>query len=69
MGNMDHKAILNNKKAFRVGSKEEVRKIQGDLKVKLRRAKDKYRRKLDSLEAAAIIIISTCAMYIIYTAY
>lgn len=41
----DIKATLNAKKrAFRAGNREEVRTIQGDLKVKIREAKEKYRK-------------------------
>ncbi|KAJ8412582.1 hypothetical protein AAFF_G00129180 [Aldrovandia affinis] len=43
----DIKAILNAKKrAFRAGNREEVKTIQVDLRVKIREAKEKYRRKL-----------------------
>ncbi|XP_049889997.1 uncharacterized protein LOC126383511 [Epinephelus moara] len=44
----DIKAILNSKKrAFRAGNREEVRAIQGELKMKIREAKERYRRKLE----------------------
>ncbi|KAI2649597.1 RNA-directed DNA polymerase from mobile element jockey [Labeo rohita] len=44
----DIKAILNRKKkAFRDGNKVEVRAIQRDLRIKIREAKEKYRRKLE----------------------
>ncbi|KAJ8389092.1 hypothetical protein AAFF_G00122980 [Aldrovandia affinis] len=44
----DIKAIFNAKKrAFRAGNREEVRTIQVDLRVKIREAKEKYRRKLE----------------------
>ncbi|CAN9505300.1 unnamed protein product [Ophioblennius macclurei] len=44
----DIKAILNkNKRAFKVGDKEEVKKIQGELKIKIREAKESYRRRLE----------------------
>ena len=33
--------------AFRAGNREEVRTIQGHLKVKIREAKETYRRKLE----------------------
>ena len=43
------KAILNEKKrAFRDGNREEVRRVQGVLKRKIKEAKDKYRRKLEN---------------------
>ncbi|KAL0187591.1 hypothetical protein M9458_014690, partial [Cirrhinus mrigala] len=44
----DIKAILNRKKkAFREGNKVEVRATQRDLRIKIREAKEKYRRKLE----------------------
>ena len=43
----DIKAILNEKRrAFRKGNCDEVRRVQGVLKLKIREAKDNYRRKL-----------------------
>ena len=42
------KALLNQKrKAFKSGDKEELRKIQRELKRETRRGKDSYRRKLE----------------------
>ena len=44
----DIKAILNSKKrAFRAGNREEVRTIQVDLRVRIRAAKETYRKKLE----------------------
>ena len=44
----DIKAILNDKKrAFREGNQAEMRRVQGVLKVKIKEAKDRYRRKLE----------------------
>ena len=43
------KAILNEKKrAFREGNRDEVRRVQGVLKLKIREAKDNYMRKLEN---------------------
>ncbi|XP_016522199.1 uncharacterized protein LOC107834813 [Poecilia formosa] len=45
----DLKALLNKKKmAFRVGDREEQRRVQRELKVTLRTCRDNYRRKLES---------------------
>lgn len=44
----DIKAILNAKmRVFRASNREEVKTMQGDLRVKIREAKEKYRRKLE----------------------
>ena len=44
------KAILNEKKrAFRDGNRDEVRRVQGLLKLKIREAKDRYRRKHNNM--------------------
>ena len=43
------KVILNEKKrAFRAGNREEVRTIQGEQKMRIREAKEKYRKKLET---------------------
>ena len=45
----DIKVILNEKKrAFRDGNRDEVRRVQGVLKLNIREAKDNYRRKLEN---------------------
>jgi len=45
----DIKAVLNNKKrTIRDGNRDEVRRVQGVLKLKIREAKDNYRRKLEN---------------------
>ncbi|MBN3311637.1 MROH1 protein, partial [Atractosteus spatula] len=44
----DLKALLNDKKrAFRRGDKEEVKRVQRELKQKLRESKDAYRKKIE----------------------
>lgn len=45
MGNIT--TILNAKRAFKTGNRENVRTIKGDLKVNIRKAKEKYRWKLE----------------------
>ena len=48
MGTRDIKVIINEKKrAFRAGNREGVRTLQGDLKMRIREAKEKYRKKLE----------------------
>ena len=45
----DNKVILNERKrAFRDGNHDEVRRVQGALKLNIREAKDNYRRKLEN---------------------
>ena len=45
----DIKVIVNEKKrAFRDGNRDEVRRVQGVLKLNIREAKDNYRRKLEN---------------------
>ena len=45
----DIKAVLNNKKrTIRDGNRDEVRRVQGVLKLIIREAKDNYRRKLEN---------------------
>ena len=45
----DIKAILNEKKrAFREGNHDEVRRVEGVLKLHIREAKDNYRKKLEN---------------------
>ena len=44
----DIKVILNKKKrAVRAGNREGLRTIQGELKMRIREAKEKYRKKLE----------------------
>lgn len=45
----DLKALLSNKKrVFRSGDKEELRRVQHQLRDKLKECKDSYRRNLES---------------------
>ena len=47
----DIKVILNEKKnAFRAGNREGLRSIHGELMVRIREAKEKYRKKLAPAE-------------------
>ena len=39
--------LIEKKRAFRAGNKEVVRTIQGELKVRIMEAKEKYRKKLE----------------------
>ncbi|XP_060767470.1 uncharacterized protein LOC132874966 [Neoarius graeffei] len=41
------KALLNKKRVFKSGNKEEMRRVQRELKRGIRRGKDSYRRKLE----------------------
>ncbi|XP_062854835.1 uncharacterized protein LOC134318029 [Trichomycterus rosablanca] len=44
----DIKELLNKKKrAFRDGDREELKRVQGELKVRLKEAKESYRRKIE----------------------
>lgn len=46
--------LVKKKMAFRAGDKEELKRAQRDLRVKLRKCKDSYRRKLEAMLQSSV---------------